>query len=137
MKNEEQAITQTFTNYIDSFQTLQTKNVLRFCDSLLLIISPQGLRTMTAPKEVEELIGQLMASLKARDFSRSEITNMRVSQMSDDIAFVSVSRVRYKTDGKELERLGETYTLQKMEAAWKIVTVIIHDADVILCKCPT
>jgi hypothetical protein len=137
MKNEEQAITETFTNYIDSFQTLQTKNVLRFCDSLLLIISPQGLRTMTAPKEVEELIGQLMASLKARDFSRSEITNMRVSQMSDDIAFVSVSRVRYKTDGKELERLGETYTLQKMEAAWKIVTVIIHDADVILCKCPT
>jgi hypothetical protein len=137
MKNEEQAITETFTNYIDSFQTLQTKNVLRFCDTLRLIISPQGLRTMTAPKEVEELIGQLMASLKARDFSRSEITNMRVSQMSDDIAFVSVSRVRYKTDGKELERLGETYTLQKMEAAWKIVTVIIHDADVILCKCPT
>jgi hypothetical protein len=137
MKNEEQAITQTFTNYIDSFQTLQTKNVLRFCDTLRLIISPQGLRTMTAPKEVEELIGQLMASLKARDFSRSEITNMRVSQMSDDIAFVSVSRVRYKTDGKELERLGETYTLQKMEAAWKIVTAIIHDADVILCKCPT
>ena len=120
MKNEEQAITQTFTNYIDSFQTLQTKNVLRFCDTLRLIISPQGLRTMTAPKEVEELIGQLMASLKARDFSRSEITNMRVSQMSDDIAFVSVSRVRYKTDGKELDGLVKPIRCKKWKPPGKL-----------------
>jgi hypothetical protein len=86
-------------------------------------------------QEVEELIGQLMANVKVRDFSRSEITDMRVSQMSDDVAFVSVSRVRYKTDGRELERLGETYTLQKMDGAWKIGAATIHDPDVILCKC--
>lgn len=137
MKHEEQAITETFRNYVDSFQTLQTANVLRFCDTLRLFISPQGIHMMADAKEVEEFVGHLMASLKSRDFLRSEITDMRVSQMSDNTAFVSVSRVRYKTDRQELGRLGETYTLQKINGAWKIVMAIAHDPDAILCKCQT
>jgi hypothetical protein len=128
----EQAIADTFKSYIDSFRTLQPSNVLRYCDAPFLFISSQGVRMMADLKELEELIGRLMASLKARDFSRSEITDMRVSQMSDSTAFVSVSRVRYKTDGQELERVGETYTLQKTSDAWKLVTAITHDPDLIL-----
>ena len=137
MTHEEQAITDTFRSYIDSFRTLQPSNVLCYCHAPFLFISSQGVRMMADLKELEDLIDRLMASLKARDFSRSEITDMRVSQMSDNTAFVSVSRVRYKTDGQELERLGETYTLQKISDAWKIVTAITHDPDAILCKCQT
>ena len=136
MTHEEQAITETFKNYVESFQTLQATNVLRFCDTLRLVITPQGLRMMAGPKEVEQLIVQLMASLQARDFAQSEITDMRVSQMSDNVAFVSVSRVRYRTDGQELERLGETYTLQKLDRAWKIVTAVAHDPGGHLVQVP-
>jgi hypothetical protein len=39
-----------------------------------LYISSQGARTMADLKELKELNGPLMASLKTRDFSRSEIT---------------------------------------------------------------
>ena len=45
---------------------------------------------------------------------------------------VSVSRVRYATDGRELERLGETYTLHRTEGGWKIAVAMIHDPDTIL-----
>ena len=50
-------------------------------------------------------------------FGRSELTDLQVSQMNETIAFVSVSRVRYKTDRQELERLGETYTFLKSDGA--------------------
>jgi hypothetical protein len=55
--------------------------------------------------------------------------------MSEDIALVSVSRVRYKTDGSELEQLGETYTFRKTEKDWKIVAAMVHDPDTVLRLC--
>ena len=55
-----------------------------------------------------------------------------VKQMSGNTALVSVSRIRYATDGRELERVGETYTLRKAEAGWKIAVAMIHDPDSVL-----
>jgi len=52
--------------------------------------------------------------------------------MSENTAFVSVRRVRYKTDGQKLERLGETYTLRKTEDGWKIAVAMMHDPDTLL-----
>ena len=58
--------------------------------------------------------------------------DLHVRQMSGDTAFVSVSRVRYAADGRELERLGETYTLRRTERGWKIAVAMIHAPDTIL-----
>jgi hypothetical protein len=52
--------------------------------------------------------------------------------MSEHTAFVSVSRVRYKSDGQELEQLGETYTLRRTDDGWKIAVAMIHDPDTVL-----
>jgi hypothetical protein len=84
---------------------------------------------MTNPMEIEILVGRMMENLKARGYGWSELTDLQVSQMSDTIALVSVSRVRYKTDKQELERLGETYTFRKSDGAWKIAVATNHDAD--------
>jgi len=63
---------------------------------------------------------------------RSEFMDLHVKQMSGNTALVSVSRVRYATDGRELERLGKTYTLRRTEGGWKIAVAMIHDPDTIL-----
>jgi ketosteroid isomerase-like protein len=55
-----------------------------------------------------------------------------VKQMGEDIALLSVNRVRYRTDGQELERLGETYTFRKTADGWKIVVATMHDPDTVL-----
>ena len=68
-------------------------------------------------------------------FAQSRLTDFEVKQMSEDIALVSVSRVRYKTDGSELEQLGETYTFRKTENDWKIVAAMVHDPDTVLRLC--
>jgi ketosteroid isomerase-like protein len=55
-----------------------------------------------------------------------------VKQMGEDIALLSVSRVRYRTDDQELERLGATYTFRKTADGWKIVVATMHDPDTVL-----
>jgi len=97
-----------------------------------MFIAPQGVRVMATPNEIESFFGGVMSALKARDYARSAIIDMRVNPMSEGSAVVSVRRVRYRTDGCELERLGETYTLRKVDGDWKIAAALVHDSGAIL-----
>jgi ketosteroid isomerase-like protein len=129
---DERAITETFTRYVQAFQTLNPQAVLPYCHVPCLLISPQGVRLMETPAEVEALFARMIEGLQSRRYARSEVTDLHVSQMSEHIAFVSVSRVRYNTDGQELERLGETYTLRKTDDGWKIAVATVHDPDTLI-----
>jgi len=97
-----------------------------------MFIPPQGVRVLATAADVEALLTQVMEGLKARGYARSELLDRHVKQMRENIALVSVGRIRYATDGRELERFGETYTVRKTEAGWKIVVAMIHDADCVL-----
>jgi hypothetical protein len=132
MAREEEAITQTFTNYIQTFQTLAPHATLPYFHVPCMFIPPQGVRVLATAADVEELLIQVMEGLKARSYVRSELMDLHVKQMSGNTALVSVSRVRYATDGRELERFGETYTLRRAEGGWKIAVAMIHDPDTIL-----
>jgi ketosteroid isomerase-like protein len=132
MAEDTEAITKTFQNYVASFQTLQPAAVVGYCQTPCMFIASEGVFLMANAQEIQALIAALMERLRARGFSHSEITDMKVSQMSDVSALVSVRRIRYKTDGGALEQLGETYTLRKMDGAWKIVTALVHDPDAIV-----
>jgi ketosteroid isomerase-like protein len=132
MLGEEEAITQTFTNYTHAFQTLDPRAALSYFDIPCMFITPQGVCVLATAADVEALLTQVMEGLKARGYARSEVMDLHVKQMSGNTALVSVSRGRYATDGRELERLGETYTLRRTEGGWKIVVAMIHDPDTIL-----
>ena len=97
-----------------------------------MLISPQGTLVMTTPAEIEGLFARMWDALRGRQDARSELTHRHVRQAADRIAFVNVSRVRYRTDGTELERLGETYTLRKGDDGWKIAVAVVHEPGEIL-----
>ena len=132
MARDDEAIVQAFRNYVQAFQSLEARAPVPYCQLPCLFISDQGVRVMANAGELQAFIAGLMDSLKARGFSRSEVADMRVNQMSENIALVSVRRIRYKTDGSELERLGETYTFRKIDNDWKVLAAMVHDPDVIL-----
>ena len=132
MARDTAAITQTFTNSIQTFQMLDPHTTLPYCHVPCMFLVPQGVRVMATAAEVAALFAQVMEGLKARSYARSELTDLHVHQMSENTAFVSVRRVRYKTDGQKLERLGETYTLRKTEDGWKIAVAMMHDPDTLL-----
>ena len=129
---EEQAITQAFTNYIQAFQTLDPHATIPYFHVPCMFIPPQGVRVLATAADVEALFTQVMEDLKSRSYARSALLNLHVNQMSDNTALVTVSRARYATDGRELERFGETYTLRRIEGGWKIAVAMIHDPDIVL-----
>ena len=132
MAREEEAITQTFNNYLQAFQGLASHATMPSFHVPCMFIPPQGVRVMATASDVEALLTQIMEGLKARSYARSALMDLHVKQMSGNTALVSVSRVRYATDGRELERLGETYTLRKAEGGWKIAVAMIHDPETII-----
>lgn len=127
MAEQENVIVQTFTSYVEAFQTLDPRAPLPYCHVPCIFIAPQGVLVMATVDEIEKFFTRVMDGLKARNYARSELSTLQVKQMSGDAALVSVSRVRYKTDGQELERVGETYTLRHTGQGWKIVVAMIHD----------
>jgi ketosteroid isomerase-like protein len=129
---EEEAITQAFTNYIQAFQTLDPNATIPYFHVPCMFIPPQGVRVLATAADVEALFTQVMEDLKSRSYARSALLNLHVNQMSDNTALVTVSRARYATDGRELERFGETYTLRRIEGGWKIAVAMIHDPDIVL-----
>jgi ketosteroid isomerase-like protein len=132
MVREEAAITQTFANYIQTFQRLDPHATLPYFHLPCMFIPPQGVRVLATAADVEALLTEVMEGLKARSYARSELMDLRVKQMSGNTALVSVSRVRYAADGQELEQSGETYTLRRTEGGWKIAVAMIHDSDTVV-----
>ena len=132
MAQNETVIAQTFTDYVQAFQTLKPRAALPFCHVPCMFVAPQGVLVMATAADVEVFFTRVMEGLKARGYARSELTDLQLKQMSQDCAFVSVGRVRYQTDGQELERLGETYALRNTSEGWKIAVAMIHDPDAVL-----
>ena len=129
MARETEAITQTFTHYVQAFQTLNPHAMLPYCHVPCMFLSPDGVRVMATAAEVVALFTQVMEGLKARRYARSEVTDLHVHQMSEPLAVVSVSWVQFTAEGQERERLGETYTFRSIDDGWKIAGAIIHDPD--------
>ena len=132
MARDEKLIAETFTEYVQAFQTLNPHAVFSYCHLPCMFIAPQGVLVMASTAEIERFFGRIMDGLKARGYGRSELNDLQVKQMSKDTALVSVGRVRYTTHGQELERLGETYSLRKTVGGWKITAAMVHDPETVL-----
>ena len=133
-------ITQAFERYVDTFQSLDPKATLRHLHVPALVLDARGLFVLSNEADAEAFLTKVMRDLAARGYTRSEVTQSCVHVLGETTALVSVSRIRYGTKGRELERLGETYTLRKTGDDWKIVVAVAHDANGALkdsCRRPT
>ena len=67
-----------------------------------MFVSSRGVRVMTSSTDVDAFLADMVETLKARSYARSEVTDFRVKQMSSGIALVIVSRIRYTAHGDRL-----------------------------------
>jgi hypothetical protein len=136
MGSDEDSIRRMFNAYVEAFQALEPRSVAIYLDAPFMFIGPQGVRVLRDFAEIESFLAGIMAQLRAQDYARSTIADIRVNRMSASNALVSVRRARYRTDGSELEKLGETYTLRKVEGNWRIVAAMVHDPGAIVALAP-
>jgi ketosteroid isomerase-like protein len=124
---DEEAIKGTFNNYELALESLNASAMLPHCHLPFMFVSSKGVRVMTSPADVNAFLAEMVKTLRNRSYARSEVTDLRVKQMSRGIALVIVSRIRYNTEGERLEWVGETYTFRKTTDGWKIVVAAVHN----------
>ena len=126
MHAEEIIIRELYAAYLAAFHRCDATAVATFYSSPCLMVTEQSVDLMADETAIERLFAQLMEKLKLRDYSHSDVQELKVDLLSDRLAQVSGLALRYSKDGKELERTGASYTLRKVDGRWKFVTALAH-----------
>src|SRR5262245_35806252 len=107
----EAAIIEMYTAYGQAIEsTLDPKAVLPYFQYPCFFLTPQTAIALATPADVEALYAARIAGLKARHYASSEVREANVKQLSEGLAILSTFVVHCDTEGKELERVGATYT---------------------------
>ena len=125
---EETTIREFYADYLSTFHRLVPSAVAMFYARPCLFISDRSIVLMQNDAQVAQLFGQIIADLVSQDYDHSVVDNLQVELLSEHLAEVTGIAVRYRKDGRELERAGATYTLRKDAGAWKFVTATTYPA---------
>lgn len=88
-----------------------------------LVTGEQGLIQFASTGELRGMLGKLLADLKERGWTRSEMDQIKVWPIADDLVMVLADATRYKADGSVLESVRACYMVRCDGKNWKIVTV--------------
>jgi ketosteroid isomerase-like protein len=121
-------VTQFLNTYYQTFSTLNLDSIAPFFHEPCLFLSPQGVMAVPNHDVVKEVFRTIAKDFRSKGYGRSELTQLNVERMSATAMLGSGVAVRFTTDGRELERVGVTYILQKSDNGWKIAVTVIHDA---------
>lgn len=146
MSDEIEAVKAQFLKYSDLFNDLKPELMPPFFHVGSILITTPLVATMKNEIEIRGVFTQFMNRLRAENFTRSklDVDNLHVKMLSENIAVVSGTAIRYKKDANaevELERIGVAYTFCKdipeatvktqepKDGVWKIVSGIIHPPE--------
>jgi ketosteroid isomerase-like protein len=127
--DESAAVSRVLTDYYKAFSTLDAHAVGPYFHEPSQLVSAAGVVPMPTRAAVAAVFKPLMEGLRARGFGKSELIDLRLKQLSATTVIAGGVAIRSQTDGRELERAGVVYLLQKTDAGWQFATVVIHDAD--------
>jgi ketosteroid isomerase-like protein len=82
-----------------------------------------GLSQCATEGDHQRSFGKIMADLKERGWVRSNIDQLKVWALAEDLAMILADVTRHKADGSVLERVRACYTVQRDAKGWKIVTL--------------
>ena len=125
--NDDASVTRMLADYYNAFSTLNIDAIKPYFHQPALIMGPPGVVAVPTSEALTAFLAPTIEALRAKGYARSEFTSVQVKQLSSTAASASGVAVRYKTDGKELSRVGITYLLHKTEAAWKIAVMVLDD----------
>ena len=121
-------VTEFLNTYYRTFSTLNVESIAPFFHEPCLFVSPQGVMAAPTHDAVKEVFKTIAKDLQSKGYGRSELTQLNVEGMSATTMLATGVAVRFTRDGRELERVGVTYILQKSGNEWRIAVTVIHDA---------
>lgn len=121
-------VTEFLNTYYQTFSTLNVESIAPFFHEPCLFVSPQGVMAAPNHDAVKEVFKTIAKDLLSKGYGRSELTQLNVERMSATAMRATGVAVRFTADGRELERVGVTYIMQKPGNGWRIAVTVIHDA---------
>ena len=121
-------VTEFLNRYYSTFSTLNVESIAPFFHEPCLFVSPQAVTTAPNHDVVKEVFKWIAKDLLSKGYGHSELTQLNVERMSATTTLGTGVAVRFTVDGRELERVGVTYILQKSDNGWTIAVTVIHDA---------
>lgn len=122
-------VTEILHRYYRDFSSLDPEAIAPYFHEPCMFITQDRVNAATSLNDLKEGFKIAADGLRARGYTRSELTELRVKKMTAVTVFATGIAVRYKGERDVLERVGVTYLLQKVEDEWKIAVTVIHDAD--------
>ena len=132
MSSEIVAIEKFYDHYLDTFHGGDAKALVAFYHTPCLFVTVDGVTLLSDEMQVQQSFEQVIQGLKLKDYDHSTVSDVQIRLLGQKTAMFSGLGVRYTRDGAELERLGATYTLQRVNTAWKFVTLVAHASDTLL-----
>ncbi len=116
-----------FRAYVRAFETLDPDRAAPFYHLPCLFIAPQGVVAAPDAAALRGLLAQFMAQLHAQAYRRTDVLRLETRALGAGLASCSGVFVRFDVGGREIARLGFTYTMRESDGSWKIVVAAVHD----------
>jgi ketosteroid isomerase-like protein len=82
-----------------------------------------GLSQCATEGDHQRSFGKIMADLKERGWVRSDIDQLKVWALAEDLGMILADVTRHNADGSVLERVRACYTVRREAKGWKIITL--------------
>ncbi|MCW2539351.1 MAG: hypothetical protein JWN95_1076 [Frankiales bacterium] len=89
-------------------------------------IGVDGVRNVDTTEKFVEQMSTMVSSLRARGFVKSFWTDKQIFPLADRLALASCTFERRRADGTVIEDGCATYTLQRGDGGWRIVSILGH-----------
>jgi ketosteroid isomerase-like protein len=131
-RDDRRSVERALRAYADAFGRGDSAAAAQFCITPFLWVTADRVALAASPEEVERRYAEVLDALRARGFSRTEFIELHIGMLGSALALASGRAVRYAADGAELEQIGATYLLRKIEAQWRIGVLIAHPPEAVV-----
>lgn len=115
-----------FRRYTEAFQSLDPRAPGQHFHQPALMVSPDGVFAVPDADAVARAYAGVMSRLPTLGYARSRFLELSGERLSPELAVVRGTCVWETADRKELQRFEISYTMRRVDGAWKILTALIY-----------
>jgi hypothetical protein len=114
--------------YVAAFESLEPDKVVSFYRLPCMFITPTGVFLIVDIEAARGMVVNLIEQAKSQNYRRTEILDLKVTRLADNIATLAGVFQRFNSSQQEVSRFGFAYTMFHDETNWQIAVGIAHDA---------
>lgn len=116
-----------FLSYLKTFSRLQVEEVVAHYQAPMVMILPGAVMAMNTADDVRNTFALVLSQYEASGYGETRVEDLQSRHLSEGLAEVGGTAVRYDSNGGELNRFAFRYVLRKESDDWKIAAMVNGD----------